>query len=642
MSSQDEISSTEKLLDLIRSPNGEGPEAPAQNPVDLSSRKGRHGPLRLLWPSRKRVIVGIDFGFRDLKVVKTARSATGEWQLLDYVGIPYDPGTALGSAELKRILKHSLQEFCSPERSCELWAMLSSSRVEVHPIRIPRVPKKQVGNAVYWTYKKEASFEEERDVLDFSVLGDSVEDGIPKTSVMVFTAPREEVRVLKHLFIDVGFPLTGISLASFAIQNLLKTSVLGNGGGTVGCLYLGGDWSRVDIFSRGNLILARGIKAGMNSLIDALLEGLRETRQGDSRAVTEGEDDAGRGTLEIGPADMKEARKILFSIGLEGSPGASTSQHLWLSEEEIRDTIQPALERLVRRIERSVEHHALMLEEGNIRKFYVAGEVYAHRRLDAYISEQIGIPTQLVDPFSTGTPLLQELSSPDSPVERASYAAALGMALSDGARTPNLLFTYQDREKQARMSCLNRVILTVSAILAVLCVVTFLWMGHTEKGIRIRAANLKRELGKTQPLLTRDSITQLAARAMENQRIMKTYGEKYRAMAVIGELSRLTPPNIRLLNLQARLTPKVGEKGQKEPQELVLEGVATGEPQKLAGVLATYLLRLEGSPLFNQSGKPKTDVVEQEGKQVLRFSVSVAMASPQGKQRAAGKGGKNS
>ena len=54
------------------------------------------------------------------------------------------------------------------------------------------------------------------------------------------------------------------------------------------------------------------------------------------------------------------------------------------------------------------------------------------------------------------------------------------------------------------------------------------------------------------------------------------------------------------------------------------------------------MLRLEGSPLFNQSGKPKTDVVEQEGKQVLRFSVSVAMAHPLGEEQATGKDGKNS
>ena len=86
----------------------------------------------------------------------------------------------------------------------------------------------------------------------------------------------------------------------------------------------------------------------------------------------------------------------------------------------------------------------------------------------------------------------------------------------------------------------------------------------------------------------------------------------------------------------------MGVKRKKEPSELVLEGVATGEPQKLDGILATYLLRLEGSPLFEQPGKPRTDMVEQEGKQALHFSVSMAMTYPLGEQQAAGKHGKHS
>ncbi|MBW1775854.1 MAG: hypothetical protein JRJ82_23760, partial [Deltaproteobacteria bacterium] len=583
---RDEITSTEKLLDLIRSPNDAGSEEPAPNPIDLTSGKNGHRRLKLVWPSKKRVTVGIDFGYKDLKLVKTGVSGKGEWQLLEYRSVPIDPQSNPGSPEYTQTLKKGLTD---------------------------------------WTFKKEASFDEEQDVMDFTVLGDTVEDGLPKTSVLVYTAPQEEVRQLESLFAGIGFPLTGVSIYSFALQNLLKTGMLSNAEGTLGCLYLGGDWSRVDIFSAGNLTLTRGIKVGMNSLIDALVEGLNEAQMGDSMELAEEGDRSGSGTQEIGPLDIMQVREFLFDISREGTPAAATGPGIALKEEEILNMIQPALERLVRRIERSVEHHALMLEEGNIKKFYVAGEVYAHMRLDDYIS-----------------PLHMDISSPETVLERASYASALGMAVSESARTPNFLYTYQDKEKRANTARLNRVVMITSLVLAALCVVTFLWLGHMEKGKSAQVAGLKKQLGKTRPLVNRNTVTQLAAKAMENQHTMKEYGKKYQAMAVIGELSRLTPPNIRLLNLEAKLFQKTDDKKKIPPRDLVLEGIASGEPLKLKGVLATYLLRLEGSPLFRQPGEPDTELISYEGKDVLRFTVPMAIFRPLGDQKTVSKDGKNS
>ena len=78
LGARDEITSTEKLLDLIRSPNDAGSEEPAPNPIDLTSGKNGHRRLKLVWPSKKRVTVGIDFGYKDLKLVKTGISGKGE------------------------------------------------------------------------------------------------------------------------------------------------------------------------------------------------------------------------------------------------------------------------------------------------------------------------------------------------------------------------------------------------------------------------------------------------------------------------------------------------------------------------------------------------------------------------------------
>ena len=48
--------------------------------------------------------------------------------------------------------------------------------------------------------------------------------------------------------------------------------------GTIASLFIGTDFSRIDIYSEGNLVMTRDIRAGLNSLVDALAEGFNEIK----------------------------------------------------------------------------------------------------------------------------------------------------------------------------------------------------------------------------------------------------------------------------------------------------------------------------------------------------------------------------
>ena len=88
--------------------------------------------------------------------------------------------------------------------------------------------------------------------------------------VMAYTAYLEEVKALKNLFLKAGFPLTGISIVPYAFQALLRTPRIYSDEPNVSSLYIGRDWSRIDIFPNGNLKLSRGIQAGVRTMIEAL------------------------------------------------------------------------------------------------------------------------------------------------------------------------------------------------------------------------------------------------------------------------------------------------------------------------------------------------------------------------------------
>lgn len=135
----------------------------------------------------------MDIGHEYLRLVKTTEGTDGAPALLDQrrVPIPQTPGR--GSAEFANFLKSELNSFRGPSKKQQLWAIMSAARVEVHHIRIPKVPKKQIENVVYWTAKKESPFDEKENIFDFEVLGEVVEQGIAKLAVMYYTAPKEEI-----------------------------------------------------------------------------------------------------------------------------------------------------------------------------------------------------------------------------------------------------------------------------------------------------------------------------------------------------------------------------------------------------------------------------------------------------------------
>ena len=196
MARYDEISSTEKLLDLIRGNRGKDSESPAFSPSP-SSAGGVKSSFFKAFTFRKKNVVGVDIGPKDLRLAKIGPSADKNPELLDYSHIPVDPSIPKNSPRFYRFFKSALADFCDPSEQFEIWSIVSSANVETRYLRIPKVPKKQISTAVYWTYKKDISFNEQSEVFDYEVLGDIIEDGIPKIEAMAYSAPKQEIDELK-------------------------------------------------------------------------------------------------------------------------------------------------------------------------------------------------------------------------------------------------------------------------------------------------------------------------------------------------------------------------------------------------------------------------------------------------------------
>jgi type IV pilus assembly protein PilM len=611
----DETTSTEKLLKVIRSKKDEVSPAPAGAPKPVTPKTGR---LKISLPKlidlRKSCTVGIDIGRDYLRLVRVEETAGGKLEITDRRRFAVPPRTARDAPEFAAFLKSSLAAVCSSAKRSALWVNMSSARVDVRHIRIPKVSKKQISNVVYWTAKKESPFDEKEMIFDFEIQGEVIEQGIPKMAVMVYTAPRQEIEDLKALFSRIGWPLTGISIVPFSVQNIFRTGWIPALEGTVASLFIGNDFSRIDVYSADNLVMTRGIKAGLSSMAESLVELFNERKQ----------------DPEIPALTIEQSRKIIRSLSPDSPPLQKTDAGAGLRAEDIFEMIQPALERLSRQVERTFEHYATMMPGERIVRIYVSGAMNIYRPIVEYVGSQLGISSAVLDPLSEQeSAACPDVEDTGCISERVAFGPALGLALSDSDHTPNLMSTYKDKEGQTSVKRINQAIFAGFMAVVIICSVAFAYQNHVIKQKKAEIAGLETEVARLGPPVDRNQLLQLAAKVKQRSELSRVYADRYLGMVLISELAALTPKHIRFTDLKITLGPApAGDAEKKEAvkarmEEVIVEGVILGERQMFETSLAGYTMSLEASPLFKQVVIQKNSVEPFLKGEALHFILNI-------------------
>lgn len=609
-----EISSTEKLLKVIRDKDG----APAPPGKGETQPQGAGQAVKFSSPLislKKSSTVGIDIGHAYLRLVRAVESAGGKWQVIERRRLPVPPRVSRDAPAFAAFLKSALGEFCASARQSQLWAIMSSANVELHHVRIPRLGKKQIAGAVYWAARKEVSFNEKETLLDFEVQGEVVDQGIPKLAVMFYTAPRREVEDLRNLFSRIGWPLTGISIVPFAIQNHFRTGWM-PGEGTIANLFIGNDFSRIDVYSGGDLVMTRGIKAGNTSMVEALVEQYNDSKGPEAAALT-----------------MEEGRNILYSLSPDSPPLKEGDAGFGLAKEKVFGMINPALDRLARQVERTFEHFASTSENVKIGRIFVTGAMNIYPPIIDYVGNQLGIASEVLDPLSEkdSIPACRDVEDAHCLSERIAFTPALGMALSHNDYTPNLLFTYRDKETAMGVSRWNRALLAGFVVLALLCGGVFAYQSVIIQQKQKVLEGLEPQLASLGPQIDRNLLQSLAVKVSQKRQLSKGYAERYLGMVVISELTALTPPNIRFLDLKlnpapapAQAAPAQGAPAAKGGTPgIVLEGLVLGDRQSLETSLAGYVMVLDSSPIFREIVIQKNTVEPYLKQEALHFILNL-------------------
>jgi Tfp pilus assembly PilM family ATPase len=612
-----DITSTERLLDIIRNKQ----DAVSPEPLETSAIGNKKGRFRFtsprIVPSRNSANVGVDIGHEFLRMVKAERSKDNKWELLDCKSVPLTHIASRESQEFINFLRSELILFCGSDMNINLWVNMSAARVNVRHITIPKVPKKQIEKAVYWTIKKETPFDEKDTVFDFEIQGEVNDQGVSKWLTMVYTASKEEIEDKKRLFSHMGLPLTGISITPFAIQNIFKTGWMPLAvEGIVASLFIGNNFSRIDIYSKGKLIMTRGIKAGVNSMVESLTERISGTRQ----------EKSGTGRKRI-PLSVEQVRKILFSLSPDSPQLSEEDIGVELNDEEKFEAISPALERIVRQTERTFEHLRTNLKYDKVDKIYISSAMNISRLIVEYIGEQLEMQSDLLDPLHLKMPHTR--MGDISVSERLAFTPALGLAISDNAYTPNMIFRFKEKEKAAVITKVNRIIFAVFITITFIASAFFFHQIQESRQMKEAIAGLEKQLAQQAPQIDRNLVSQIVASYRNGYQISKEYSDRYLGLAIISEISSLTPSNVRLLSLKTNLgAPLSGKEPPKETKKdelknVILDGVIIGDRRTLESSLAGYVMKLGASPMFHRISIKKNSIEPFKKNEALHFIIDL-------------------
>ena len=90
-----------------------------------------------------------------------------------------------------------------------------------------------------------------------------------------------------------------------------------------------------------------------------------------------------------------------------------------------------------------------------------------------YISDQLGIKVELFNPLQTQTE--NWLAETISPADRIALIPALGLAFSSNKHTPNIIFTYKEKNNEIRLKKINRGITAAFAASLIVCITSIFY-----------------------------------------------------------------------------------------------------------------------------------------------------------------------
>ncbi len=673
MDLKERLTSTENLLRSIRGGEtfrpGMGGEKKPRAPREPRQRFWNM-PLSLGRPGGGTA-VGVSMSSANLTVVAVRKA---DASILGALRLPFGPGQSPGEAGFPAFLRAGVERLLGkgPE-GVEIWAVLRSPDVDLTVLSVPKLSGDKLDAAVYWTLQKDKKFSDDEYALDYLVMGPTVpaqarpaaaaakaEPGAEKAEaakkdtgarldVLTCLARKADVEALATAFRQAGLALTGVTLTPAALLGLYRLPGAPGPFDLAANIHVENDFTAIGLYTSDRMVFSRYIRSGATGMADELVEHFRALAKPSAADMHDidlelplpgtigGADGPPSVPLPVPPQamDHAQAEALIRHVLMGGPEPEGLAPEHRLERAQVLEIVAPALERLARQVERTLEYYASS-QQLRCDALHFSGAVFASAEVLQALAGQLGYPAVLFD----APGILRRGQERVAGDLRMSVCPALAASLCDAGKGINLVANYKRRAAQARKQLASRAILVGLAAL-MLCIAgagLFLELGNRAKRQELEQA--KRELAALGPVIEDSALQAALAQFQARQAALRSASGRLAAPAVVAEMARRTPENVKLMSLsldmvappqppgQPAAAPPPGQPGQpgqngKPAQRvgvLTLEGIVTGDKGSFDTRLAQFVMQLQSSPLLSQPVVHQTGLRDLPGEgQVLFF-----------------------
>lgn len=659
MNLKERLSSTENLLRSIRSgeaftslrkpaqkkPKAEAKPANGADSLSALSSMPMPAPARTASPAKQNVFNRqLSFGAGPKTAVLGVAMSAGRLSLALVSGgslklavrFPFGPDQAFGQKGFPAFLRTCLESVRDKTSRAKVWAVLRTQDLDLNVLTVPKLSGAKLNAAVYWTQQKEKKFAEAEYILDYVVLGPTRDSREPRLDVLTCLARRVDVDRLRDAFREAGCPLDGITTTPSAMQHLYRLPGAPQGFSLAANIHVEADFSIIGLYEEGRLRFSRFIRSGTDSMAEALMEHFQELTKPKATQVEELElpqpgvprAPGARAAPVLLPLDAAQAKGVLRHVFMGSPAPADVNPAQIPSESKLLGIIAPALDRLAKQVERTLEYFATTHQQ-RCDVVHFSGRVFGSQSLLQSLAGLLGYPHAAFD----ATSMLPSKPGVVSQADRMAMAPAIAASFSEPEKGINLLRNFKQRgAEQSRRTVTRSLILGLAASL-LLVGAAGMWLEHGNAVKRQELALAKSRLAAFGPAIDESTLTLSVAQFKARQEAMRAAAGRFTAPAVLADLARRAPANVKILNMTLDMAapapaPAPGSAPAAPPGQgkvqaadlLTLEGVILGDKAGFDSTLSRFIIELQASPLFSMPVVHQTGLKDlgAEG-QVLHF-----------------------
>ncbi|SDN70175.1 Fimbrial assembly protein (PilN) [Desulfonauticus submarinus] len=548
---KDEIAATQKLLEQIRIPSKEN---------SINSLEKFKFNIK-----KNKTIIGLDL--REHYLVFAASEAYENISRLKIIEkIAYPKNITKTHPDFIKWFKVVIKKIKSTYPNAFYWFLIPSKYVKTFYLHIPKVPNNMLEQTILSAIKKEAKVNINVWLYDYKIIDHDLEN--KKLGVWAYLADKKKVKEVKQLAKEVNLKNIGITTYQFALANIFNHAHK-----NIAYIFIGTDWSRINIYNKGLVLFNREIKTGLLSLAEELLTYIKTQPP------------------LIKLIEKTSSEDILCTLKKLLTEELNKKHPLYqLDKDIIKNAIAPALRRLVLQIRRTIQYYTSTIKKEEVKQIYIAGI----SNLPNFILEEIYSNLDIQASFLT--PIKNKLISVEgifnlSPKEEMNFSPVIGATLanSNGVNSINFLINKKQKEKIKIQKKISSII-SLSFIL--ISLIMFGYYIVLQNKIKTEVQNisiLKKQITTFSPKINQEIILKLANKIKKDNENAKKSITLLKPVALLKEVALLTPKNIKLTSLTINT----------KDSWISIKGI-TGNTTNSSLNIANYILTLKKSKFFSE------------------------------------------